>query len=273
MSIKLLFILCLMAAACLWPGRQIWCAQATSASPSAIYGGTPALTPGAVTVRDASSPGISTDLDDYDDEPVQTIADPLEPWNRFWFRFNDFFYMRVADPVYKGWKYITPEFFRNAASNLFYNLLFPTRFINSLLQFRFMEAGVEFSRFMMNVMGSAGLANLAANKKTIVPVDPSGEDFGQTLGRWGVGPGCYIVWPFIGPSTLRDSVGRVGDYFTDPIFYMQPWLASTGAETGFRLNDLGQVLPSYENLKSISIDPYLAMREAYISMRKAQIAR
>lgn len=242
-------------------------------APSSVYTGSPMMAPGAVTVRDASNVDIVSDLDDYDSEPVSAIADPIEPWNRFWFRFNDIFYMHIAKPVYRGWTYVTPQFLRSGLSNLFYNILFPTRFINSLLQFRPLEAGVEFSRFMMNVMGSAGLVNLAKNKKTIVPVDPSGEDFGQTLGRWGFGPGFYIVWPFIGPSSLRDSVGRVGDYFTDPIFYMQPWLLSTGTAGVLRFNDVGQILPSYEDLKNISVDPYLAMREAYASMRAAQIRR
>lgn len=243
-------------------------------APSTVYTGNQTLAPGAVTVRDnKDAVGIATNLDDYDSEPVDSIADPLEPWNRFWFRFNDIFYMHVAKPVYNGWTYITPQFLRNGLSNLFYNIMFPTRFINSLLQFRLLEAGVEFSRFMMNVMGSAGFANLAANKKTIVPVDPDGEDFGQTLGRWGIGPGFYIVWPFIGPSSLRDTFGRVGDWFTDPIFYVQPWTVSWGAEAGFRFNDVGDVFPSYESLKSISIDPYLAMREAYSEMRKGQIER
>lgn len=241
-------------------------------TPSTVYTASPSLAPGAITVRNPQE-NIATDLDDYDSEPISVIADPIEPWNRFWFRFNDIFYMHVAKPVYKGWTYVTPQFFRNGLSNLFYNVLFPTRFINSILQFRLLEAGVEFSRFMMNIMGSAGLANLAKNKKTIVPVDPSGEDFGQTLGRWGFGPGFYIVWPFIGPSSLRDSFGRVGDYFTDPIFYLNPWTVSTGTEGVFRLNELGDVLPSYEDLRNISIDPYIGMREAYATMRAGQIQR
>lgn len=241
-------------------------------APSTVYAGSPSLAPGGVTVRSGEE-NIVTNLDDYDSEPISVIADPLEPWNRFWFSFNDIFYIHVAKPVYQGWTYITPQFFRNGLSNLFYNVLFPTRFINSILQFRLLEAGVEFSRFMMNIMGSAGLANLAKNKKTIVPVDPSGEDFGQTLGRWGFGPGFYIIWPFIGPSSLRDSVGRVGDYFTDPIAYLDPWLLATGTEGVFRLNELGGVLPTYEDLTNISIDPYIAMREAYASMRAGQIQR
>ncbi len=241
-------------------------------APSSVYTGSPTMAPGSVTVRE-NGEEIATNLDDYDSDPVSLISDPIEPWNRFWFGFNDIFYLHVAKPVYTGWTYITPQFVRTGLSNLFYNVLFPTRFINCILQFRLLEAGVEFSRFMMNIMGSAGFVNLAQNKKTIVPVDPSGEDFGQTLGRWGFGPGFYIVWPIIGPSSLRDTFGRIGDYFTDPIFYVDPWYVSTGSEGIFRLNDVGTVLPSYENLTSISIDPYIAMREAYANMRATQIQR
>ena len=239
-------------------------------APSSVYASDTMLAPGAVTVQEA---GVAHDLDDYDSEPVASISDPLEPWNRFWFRFNDIFYIHVAQPLYTGWKFVTPQFFRTGMSNLFYNILFPTRFINSLLQGRPFEAGVEFSRFMMNLMGGAGLVDLASSKKTIVPVDPSGEDFGQTLGRWGFGQGWYIVWPFIGPSSVRDTFGRIGDAFTSPLFYIDPWEASLAANVGFRFNDLYEVLPAYTDLKSIAVDPYLAMREAYASMRKAQVDR
>lgn len=241
-------------------------------APSVVYGGGAALPPEAVTVQEQTSE-TSDDLDDYDTAPIASIPDPIEPWNRFWFRFNDIFYLYVASPIYSGWTWLIPDFIQHGLGNLYHNVLFPTRFVNSLLQFRFFEAGVEFQRFMMNVMGSAGFANLAKDKKTIVPVDPSGEDFGQTLGRWGFGQGFYIVWPFLGPSSVRDTFGRVGDYFSDPLAYVRPWEYPVGATVVFRVNDLGEVLPSYEDLKSIAVDPYIAMREAYAAMREAQVRR
>lgn len=240
-------------------------------APSVVYTGSPALAPGAVTVVDDST--VADNLDDYDDTAIASIADPLEPWNRFWFRFNDIFYLHIAQPVYRGWTHVTPQFLRTGLSNLFYNILFPTRFLNCLLQGRPLAAGVEFSRFMMNVMGSAGLVDLASSKKTIVPMDPSGEDFGQTLAVWGIGQGFYIVWPFIGPSSLRDTFGRIGDAFTTPLFYLDPWEASLGTNLVFRFNDLKDVFPAYDDLKSIAVDPYLAMREAYVSVRRAQANR
>lgn len=247
-------------------------ALAAGTTPSQIYSPAPALAPGAITVRDKNA-ALADDLDDYDSTPRASIADPLEPWNRFWFRFNDIFYIHVARPVYNGWVYITPHQLRSGLANFFHNLLFPTRFINCLLQFRFQEAGVEFGRFVVNTVSSAGFADVARPLKTVVPVDESGEDFGQTLGRWGIGQGFYIVWPLIGPSSLRDSFGRVGDWLTDPIAWLQPWYLSTGTEAGFRFNDLGTVLPSYVDLKSIAVDPYISMREAYAAYRQARVMR
>ena len=130
---------------------------------------------------------------------------------------------------------------------------------------------MEFGRFFINTTSSLGFVDVAKNHKTIVPVDPTGEDFGQTMGRWGVGHGFYLVWPLLGPSSARDTVGRVGDIFADPLFYLQPWELGTGAATGFRFNALGDVLPLYEDLNSVAIDPYIAMREAYVNFRKAQV--
>lgn len=239
-------------------------------TPSTVYGASPMLPAGAITVTPYGSLRATDDLDDYDTADA-SIADPFEPWNRFWFHFNDIFYLYVARPAYDAWVFITPHQLRGGLKNFFSNLLFPVRFVNNILQFRFMEAGVEFSRFIMNTTSSAGFADVAKGKRTIVPVDPTGEDFGQTLGRWGIGQGFYLVWPILGPSSARDTIGRVGDVFTDPLFYLKPWELGTGLATGFRFNDLGDVLPLYEDLNSAAVDPYIAMREAYANFRKSQI--
>lgn len=240
-------------------------------NPSSLYTDSPVLTPGAITVHPYAEMLQSGSLDDYDSEPVASIADPIEPWNRFWFHFNDIFYIYIAEPVYNAWVFITPHQLRSGLKNFFSNLLFPMRFINNILQFRFMEAGVEFGRFIINTTTTIGFADVARGHKTVVPVDPSGEDFGQTLGRWGIGHGFYIVWPFIGPSSLRDTVGRVGDLFADPLFYVHPWELGTGTELGLRFNALGDVLPLYNDLNSIAVDPYIAMREAYVNFRNSQV--
>ena len=218
------------------------------------------------------------ELDDYASGEPQLIADPIEPWNRFWFGFNDIFYLYVANPAYRFWETVTPRQLRTGISNVFRNLLFPMRFINNLLQFRFKEAGVEFGRFIVNsTAGLGGLVDIAKHKKTIVPVHPEGEDFGQTLGRWGFGHGFYIVWPFIGPSSVRETFGRAGDYFLYPAFWasyaIHPWYVPTGIQTGFFFNDLDDVLPTYFDLKKAAVDPYIMMREAWVKHRAVQVAR
>lgn len=239
-------------------------------APSTVYAASPALAPGAITVHPYGQLQQSDSLDDYDSSPAASIADPLEPWNRFWFHFNDIFYLYVAKPAYNAWVFVTPHQLRSGLKNFFSNALFPMRFVNNILQFRFLEAGVEFGRFFINTT-TLGFADVAKGKKTIVPVDPTGEDFGQTLGRWGIGHGFYVVWPFIGPSSVRDSVGRVGDCFTDPFFYVYPWELATSSELALRFNALGDVLPLYEDLNSAAVDPYIAMREAYINFRNSQV--
>ena len=218
------------------------------------------------------------ELDDYASGEPQLIADPIEPWNRFWFGFNDIFYLYVANPAYRFWETVTPRQLRTGIKNVFHNLLFPMRFINNLLQFRFKEAGVEFGRFIVNsTAGLGGLVDVAKHKKTIVPVHPEGEDFGQTLGRWGFGHGFYIVWPFFGPSSVRETFGRAGDYFMYPAFWasyvIHPWHVPSGIQTGFFFNDLDDVLPTYFDLKKAAVDPYIMMREGWVKHRAVQVAR
>ena len=95
--------------------------------------------------------------------------------------------------------------------------------------------------------------------------------------RWGFGHGFYIVWPFIGPSSVRETFGRAGDYFLYPAFWasyaIHPWYVPTGIQTGFFFNDLDDVLPTYFDLKKAAVDPYIMMREAWVKHRAVQVAR
>ena len=233
-----------------------------------------ALPPGAVSVRPAGSAAtVSDELDNYDDTPVTGIYDPLEPWNRFWFAFNDIFYVHIAKPVFEAYQKVMPRQIREGVSNIWDNVGFPKRFINNLLQGKGKGAFVELGRFCTNISAGFGVMDVAASKKVLVPYDPSGEDFGQTLGRWGIGHGVYIVWPFLGPSSLRESVGFAGDCVVDPFFYVYPWELSTVSELYLRFNDLEGTLSTYTSLRGIAVDPYIAVREAYISYRNQQVLR
>ena len=157
---------------------------------------------------------------EYNDEDGQMIADPLKPWNVVWFYFNDAFY-QVVRPTAVAYNYVVPEPARKGVDNFFYNAKFPIRFVNCLLQGKLLAAGVEFSRFFGNTLfGGLGFMDITEYKKAAAPTPP--EDFGQTLGVWGVDNGFYLVLPIFGPSTLRDGVGMGVDYFLDPLTYLDP---------------------------------------------------
>lgn len=212
------------------------------------------------------------DEEDYLDEVGQIVADPIEPWNRAMYTFNDALMEYVARPAYKGYAYVTPQFMRTGLKNFFHNLAFPGRFVNNLLQGRGKAAGVEMSRFILNTTaGLGGFIDVAKHHKPIVEVED--EDFGQTLGTWGVGEGFYVVWPFLGPSTARDTVGMVGDYFTDPLTYVKPWEAGLAIKAGKTFNELDDILDLYDTLKRSAIEPYSSMRDAYVQYRRAKVAK
>lgn len=219
----------------------------------------------------AAPPSLDDD-DDYLDSVARVVPDPLEPWNRAMFTFNDAVIDYVARPAYKGYAYVTPRFMRTGIKNFFHNLAFPVRFTNNLLQGRGKAAGVEMSRFVLNTTaGLGGLFDVAKHKKPIVPVED--EDMGQTFGVWGIGEGFYIVWPLFGPSTLRDSAGMVGDYFLDPVTYVEPFGLSLGISATRTFNELDDVLDLYDDLRRAAIEPYSSVRDAYVQYRRAKIAK
>ncbi len=210
--------------------------------------------------------------DEGEAEAVQ-IADPLYYWNKGVYHFNDRLYFWVMKPVTRGYKAVTPQFLRTGLSNFFNNLGTPVRFVNNLLQGRSEQAGVELGRFMVNtVAGGLGFWDVAKYESPLRN-RPNEEDLGQTLGVWGVGNGFYIVWPVLGPSTLRDSVGRVGDSPLYPLFYVDSTGTIIAAEAVDQVNDLSFRLGDYESLKESALDPYTAIRDAYLQSRREQIRK
>lgn len=260
-----LFAMLLLAFAlgCITPVPVVMAAQAEDSS--AIAG------TGIAQIAPAKG-GIDDELDDYDTTDAYLVPDPLEGWNRMWFGFNDFVLLRIGKPVYRGYEAVTPHELRSGVRNFFHNLLFPVRFVNNLLQGKFSAAGVEMGRFIVNTtVGMGGLIDVAKKDKPVVETD--NEDLGQTLGVWGFGEGFYIVWPFFGPSTLRDSVGFTGDYFLDPTWFAITFEESLAANSYKQLNDLGPTVDAYEGLKSGSVEPYSAVRNAYIQLRRDKVER
>lgn len=206
-------------------------------------------------------------------EKAVTTADPLEPFNRAMFQFNDKLYFWVLKPVAREYSKVVPERGRISVRNFFSNLASPIRFVNCLLQADFDSAAIEVSRFTVNtLLGLGGLFDPASS--TEMNLLKQEKDLGQTLGVWGVGPGLFLVWPLLGPSTLRDTAGMVGDTFmVNPLHFYSPssWYVAVGIKGSQKINDTSLKIGDYESLKEAAIDPYVASRDAYLQVRQRKV--
>jgi phospholipid-binding lipoprotein MlaA len=210
------------------------------------------------------------DLDKVSEEEKTGIADPLEPFNRAMYHFNDKLYFWVLKPVAQGYGKVVPKVARVGVSNFFSNLTFPIRFVNCLLQANIRGAAEELGRFTINtIWGIGGLLDLASHED--INFLKHDEDFGQTLGVYGLGQGFYINWPIWGPSSPRDTVGLVGDFFLHPFTYLNPWYVFVGARAYDQVNDTSLKIGDYESLKEAAIDPYVAIRDAYVQYRLKKV--
>jgi phospholipid-binding lipoprotein MlaA len=209
-------------------------------------------------------------LDEEDEGLVIDVADPLAPINKVMYHFNDKLYFWVLKPVARGYKFVMPSEIRGCAKNFFYNLGAPIRFTNCLLQGKGRAAGAEFGRFFINsTVGFLGLGDVADRYPALKSHQ---EDLGQTLATYGIGNGIFIMWPFLGPSTLRDSVGLFGDSFLYPVrYYVQPWEAVVALEAYDSLNTVSFHIGDYEALKEMAIDPYEAFQDGYLQNRLKKI--
>lgn len=199
------------------------------------------------------------------------IADPLEPLNRIFFELNDKLYFAIIRPAAQVYGLVVPEWGRQRVDSFFRNLAAPIRFVGCVLQLKFKAAGNELARFALNTTGGmGGLFDIAAEQ---MDLPSSGEDLGQALGSWGIGHGFYIVWPVLGPSSLRDSVGTVGDNFLYPVNYLEDKEAVLGVRAYEYLNRASLRIGDYEDLREVALDPYISVRNAYFQYREAQLGK
>ena len=217
----------------------------------------------------AQSTDPFTALDSQFESQRPEIADPLHSWNRLMFRFNDRLYFWFLKPVAEVYKDVVPEPPRIGIRNFFTNLAAPVRFVSCLLQGKLKRAEAEFGAFLVNsTIGVLGFGNPAAGEVRLrVPK----EDLGQTFGAWGLGHGCYIVWPVLGPSSLRDSLGIVGGHFLEPLTYVDPSEVAFAASGFEAVNTTSLHIGEYEALKKDAVAPYEAMRDAYVQFRQRQV--
>lgn len=197
---------------------------------------------------------------------ARTDFDPLQRLNRKTFWFNDKLDVYVLAPVARGWDRVAPDPVERSVSNFFVNLRAPIVIANELLQLKVKDGASDFGRFAVNsTVGVVGLFDYA----TPLGLPQHVEDFGQTLGWWGLPAGPYLVIPLLGPSNIRDAVGLAGDSTVSVLpWFVRWWILSTGkvAET---INARALVLQQVEEAKRASFDYYVFVRDAYLQRRNA----
>jgi len=198
--------------------------------------------------------------------------DPLETVNRGVYQFNEVADNTVFKPVAKAYKAVTPSPIRKGINNFFSNLKSITTVVNDILQLKFAHAFTDAGRFVINsTFGLAGFIDVASMDN--IPAHT--EDFGQTLGHWGVGNGAYLVLPFIGPSTVRDTTGFIVDTTTsDPITYTHN-IGEIRLHNQLRaiqfLDKRTELLDAKDIVDDASLDPYAFTRDAYLQRRASQV--
>jgi phospholipid-binding lipoprotein MlaA len=194
-------------------------------------------------------------------------GDPFERVNRVTYRFNNALDRAVLRPTAKAYRAVAPQFVETGVSNFFDNLSSPTVLLNDLLQGKFRAALHDTGRFLLNTtVGLGGLFDPAS----AAGLEKNDEDFGQTLGKWGLNSGPYLILPFLGPSTIRDGFGNIVDQFSDPTIYIEEdkvrWpLKAIG------LIDTRARLLSVDGALQEAYDPYAFLRAAFLQRREYQV--
>lgn len=210
---------------------------------------------------------------DLEDEfaTVETAPpfDPLSGYNRVMTQVNDRIYFWLLKPVSQGYRAVLPEGARLAVGRFFRNLQMPANFVNNLLQLKPKRAGTELARFSINTtIGILGLGDPAAEKFNLQPYP---EDFGQTLGHYGVGSGFHLVLPLLGSSNLRDTFGLFPDHYLDPVSHIDDLETRIAINAFKQVNYVSLHLGEYESLKQDAVDLYTFLRDGYEQRRAKQI--
>jgi len=194
--------------------------------------------------------------------------DPFESFNRGVYSFNDGLDKALLKPAAEVYRSVLPQFIRSSVSNFFSNINDVVVALNNLLQGKFTAAYTDLGRVAINsTLGVLGLFDVASE----AGIEKHEEDFGQTLGWWGAGNGPFLMLPFFGPSTGRDAIGRVVDYVSDPVTYVDPTRPRNQLWGTRIINRRAELLDASTVLQTAALDPYEFVRDAYLQRRRSQI--
>ncbi len=195
--------------------------------------------------------------------------DPLEPMNRAIHNFNEGLDRIVMKPVATGYQTVMPGFAQTGVRNFFSNLNDVSVLANDILQFKLESSTSDVLRISINsTFGFLGLLDIASE----MGLQKRSEDFGQTLGRWGVGSGAYLELPFFGPSSVRDGVGvYVDSAHLDPVNYIEDIPARNAAWAVRIVSRRADLLDAKKALDAAALDPYEFTRDLYLEHRRAQV--
>ncbi len=194
--------------------------------------------------------------------------DPIEGFNRVMFEFNEVLDKVLLKPLAKGYRAVMPSPVDKGITNFFSNLDDVGSAINNLLQFKLKRSASDVGRIVVNsTVGILGFIDVASNMN----LEKYGEDFGQTLGVWGVGHGPYIVLPIFGPSGGRDAIGTVADWFTDPVAYVEPVDVRNTLFVLRAVDKRADLLGASRVVDEAALDKYEFMRDAYIQKRENDV--
>jgi phospholipid-binding lipoprotein MlaA len=194
--------------------------------------------------------------------------DPLEGWNRGVFQFNDAFDRDFGKPLATAYKEVLPGPVRTWIRNFFANLYDLWTGVNNLLQGKPADAVTDWARFAFNsTIGVFGINDVA----TQMGLEKHEEDLGQTLGRWGVDDGAFLVWPFFGPSSMRDTAGALVDYYVDPVVRHRPKGVRDVMWATRAVSKRADLLDASRILEEAALDKYVFTRDAYLQRRRSQV--
>ena len=218
---------------------------------------------------------ISANASEKRAEGVLPIPDPLQRYNRFFYKVNDKLYFWVLKPVAQGYGKVLPRPARLSVQNFFTNIYAPIRIVNCELQCKYEKGSIELQRFGLNTtLGLVGFFDPAKNWFHLTP--PDEEDFGLTLGCY-KGPGFYLNVPFEGSTSLRDGIGSLVDSCIVPSFYVLTHYPAgyyaAGAALLMEINRTSLRIGEYEEFKRAALDPYIAIRDAYNQHREDLIRK